>query len=55
MITEKITATSRQKHLPVPEPTITFLRGIADFEQVKQKMMNMPQVQKKWIENTCSL
>ena len=55
MITEKMAATSRQKYLPVPEPTITFLQGIVDFEQVKQKMINMPQVEEKWIENTCSL
>ena len=32
MITEKMTAASRQKYLPVPEPTITYLPGIIDFE-----------------------
>ena len=47
MITEKITETSRQKYLPVPEPTITYLLGIVDFEQVKKKVINIPKVEGK--------
>ena len=35
MIIEKVPETSRQKYLPVPEPTITYLLGIVDFGQVK--------------------
>ena len=30
-----MTGTCRQKNLPVPEPTITYLLGIVDFGQVK--------------------
>lgn len=37
MTTEKMTVTSRQKYLPIPEPTFTNLLGIVDSGQVKQK------------------
>ena len=40
MTTEKMTVTSRQKYLPIPEPTFTNLLGIVDSGQVKQKMIN---------------
>ena len=31
----------------MPEPTITYLLGIVDFGQVKQKMIRVPQVIEK--------
>ena len=40
MTSEKMTVTSRQKYLPIPEPTFTNLLGIVDSGQVKQKMIN---------------
>ena len=40
-----MTVTSRSHNSPVPEPTITYLLGIADFEQVKPKIITIPQVQ----------
>ena len=55
MTSEKMTVTSRQKYLPIPEPTFTNLLGIVDSGQVKQKIIKIPQVEGKRVENTCSL